>query len=47
MTLNILFLTITIARRQKSLEEALHQEMVEKLYEENKDRQYSTLYRYM
>lgn len=41
MTLNILFFTITIKKRKKSFEEARHQEMVEKLYEQHKDRQIS------
>lgn len=41
MTLNIFFLSITIKRREISLEEAIHQEQVEKLYEANKDRQIS------
>ncbi|WML59653.1 YrzI family small protein [Neobacillus sp. PS2-9] len=41
MTLNILFLTITINKRRMSLEEAAHQEMVDKLYEKNRDRQVS------
>lgn len=41
MTLNILFLTITIKKRKVSLEEAAHQEMVDKLYEKNRDRQVS------
>ncbi|MGG3469336.1 YrzI family small protein [Neobacillus pocheonensis] len=41
MTLNILFFSITIKKRNMSLEEAVHQEMVEKLYEQNKDRQIS------
>ncbi|MDQ0197209.1 YrzI family small protein [Neobacillus ginsengisoli] len=39
MTLNILFFSITIKKRLLSFEEAEHQEMVEKLYEQNKDRQ--------
>ncbi|MED3563197.1 MULTISPECIES: YrzI family small protein [Bacillus] len=39
MTLNILFLSITIKKRRISVEEAIHQEMVEKIYQENKDRQ--------
>ncbi|MDQ0197210.1 YrzI family small protein [Neobacillus ginsengisoli] len=39
MTMNILFFSITIKKRQLSLEDAAHQEMVEKLYEQNKDRQ--------
>ncbi|WP_404329356.1 YrzI family small protein [Mesobacillus maritimus] len=38
MTLNILFFTITIKKREISLEEAVHDEVVEKMYEENKDR---------
>jgi uncharacterized protein (TIGR02413 family) len=38
MTLNIFFLSITIKKRRISVEEAAHQEMVEKLYEQNKDR---------
>lgn len=41
MTLNILFFSITIKKRKISPEEAQHQEMVEKLYEQNKDRQIS------
>ncbi|WP_084288097.1 YrzI family small protein [Paucisalibacillus globulus] len=36
MTLNILFFTITIRKRETSLEEALHNESVQKIYEENK-----------
>jgi uncharacterized protein (TIGR02413 family) len=39
MTLNILFFSITFKRREVSLQEAVNQEMVEKLYEQNKDRQ--------
>ncbi|MCH6266467.1 MULTISPECIES: YrzI family small protein [Neobacillus] len=46
MTLNILFLTITISKRKESLDEALNQERINKLYEENKDRQIS-MYRVM
>lgn len=38
MTLNILFFTITIKRRQSTLEEALHNQMVEKIYQENQER---------
>lgn len=41
MTINILFLTITIRKRKKSVEDAFHQDLVEKLYEEHKDRQFS------
>jgi uncharacterized protein (TIGR02413 family) len=39
MTLNILFFTITINKRQMTLEEIRHNEMVEKMVEENKNRQ--------
>jgi uncharacterized protein (TIGR02413 family) len=38
MTLNILFFTITIKKRNISLDEAIHDQMVEKIYEDNKDR---------
>ncbi|WP_160721839.1 YrzI family small protein [Bacillus sp. USDA818B3_A] len=41
MTLNILFLTITIHKRKTSPQEAVHQEMVEKIYEQKNDRQIS------
>lgn len=40
MTLNILFFTITINKRNISAEDARHEEMVSKLYEQNKDRLY-------
>jgi uncharacterized protein (TIGR02413 family) len=46
MTLNIFFLTITISKRKVSIEEAVQQEMVNKIYEQNKDRQIS-MYRIM
>ncbi|MEH7109544.1 MULTISPECIES: YrzI family small protein [Bacillaceae] len=39
MTLNILFFSITIKKQAVNLDDAIHQEMVEKLYEEHKDRQ--------
>jgi uncharacterized protein (TIGR02413 family) len=41
MTLNFLFFTISIKKREMSVEEAVHQEMVKWLYEENKDRRIS------
>ncbi|MFJ7727029.1 YrzI family small protein [Neobacillus sp. NPDC097160] len=41
MTLNILFFSITIKKRNMSPEQAANQEMVEKLYEQNRDRQIS------
>jgi uncharacterized protein (TIGR02413 family) len=34
MTLNLLFITISVEKRDRSVEEAAHQEMVKKLYEE-------------
>lgn len=41
MTLNILFLTITIKKRNMTTEELIHKERVEQLFEEHKDRQCS------
>ena len=41
MTLNILFLSITIKKREMSIEEAAHQEQIKKIYEATKDRQIS------
>lgn len=41
MTLNILFFSITFKKREVSLEEAVNREMVEKLYDQYKDRQIS------
>jgi len=41
MTLNILFFSITFKKREVSLQEAVNQEMVEKLYDQNKDRHIS------
>ena len=41
MTLNLVFFSLTIKKREVNLKEAVHQEMVEKLYEQNKDRQIS------
>jgi len=41
MTLNIVFFSITIKKRHISLQEAANQETVERLYEQNKDRQIS------
>jgi uncharacterized protein (TIGR02413 family) len=46
MTLNIFFLTITISKRKVTIQDAMQQEMVNKLYEQNKDRQIS-MYRMM
>lgn len=39
MTLNILFFSITVKKRRESLHEAMRNEMVEKLYDQHKDRQ--------
>ncbi|QCR31964.1 YrzI family small protein [Lysinibacillus sp. SGAir0095] len=36
MTFNIFFLTITIRKREISLEEALHNENAKKIFEENR-----------
>ncbi|NHC39422.1 YrzI family small protein [Bacillus sp. MM2020_1] len=46
MTLNIFFISITFKKREVSLQEAVRQEMVENLYEQNKDRQIS-MHRFM
>jgi hypothetical protein len=39
MTLNIFFISITFNQHKESLQQAARNEMVEKLYEQNKDRQ--------
>lgn len=36
MTVNILFLTIMVKKREISIEEAIHQEVVENMYENTK-----------
>ncbi|WP_084028941.1 YrzI family small protein [Bacillus sp. J33] len=41
MTLNIFFLTITIKKRQLTAEDILHEEMVKKIQDQNRDRQFS------
>ncbi|MBL4953027.1 YrzI family small protein [Neobacillus sp. YIM B02564] len=46
MTINIAFLTITFKKRKRTMEEMLHQETIEQLYEQHKNRQFS-LYRIM
>jgi len=38
MTLNIMFFTITINKRKMSMEEIRHNEMIEKMIEENRSR---------
>lgn len=42
MTLNILFFSITVKKHKESLEEAIRNETVEKLYDQHKDRQITT-----
>ncbi|MGJ7909914.1 YrzI family small protein [Neobacillus sp. LXY-1] len=44
MTIHILFLTITITKRKKSLEQALHEQYTETLYEHHKDQLFSNHY---
>jgi uncharacterized protein (TIGR02413 family) len=39
MTLNILFFSITVNKREESLQEAIRNETIEKLYDQHKDRQ--------
>ncbi|WHY88524.1 YrzI family small protein [Neobacillus novalis] len=41
MTINILFLSITVKMRKINPEEAAHQNKVEKLYQKNRDQQIS------
>jgi uncharacterized protein (TIGR02413 family) len=36
MTLNILFFTITLKKRELTIEEEMHNQVVENLYEENR-----------
>ncbi|MBO0960953.1 YrzI family small protein [Neobacillus sp. MM2021_6] len=46
MTLNLIFFTISIKKRKISLEEAVQEEMVEMLYDQNKEKQMS-IHRFM
>ncbi|WHX99399.1 YrzI family small protein [Neobacillus sp. DY30] len=39
MTLNILFFSITVKKHEESLQEAIRNEQIEKLYDQHKDRQ--------
>jgi uncharacterized protein (TIGR02413 family) len=41
MTLNIFFISVTFKKRKESLQQAARNEMIEKLYEQNKARQLS------
>ncbi|GLY11125.1 YrzI family small protein [Bacillus badius] len=43
MTINLLFVIVTIKRRQKSVEDYFHNERVEKMYEEMKMKQQENL----
>lgn len=43
MTINLFFLTISISKRQKSIEEYVREERIYKHMEEMKDRQYSMM----
>ncbi|MDR4889033.1 YrzI family small protein [Bacillus timonensis] len=43
MTINLFFLTISISKREKSIEEYQREERVNKLMEEMKERQYSMM----
>lgn len=38
MTINMIFFSITLKKREISLEEELHNEQVERLYEKNRNR---------
>ncbi|CAN7312392.1 YrzI family small protein [Rossellomorea sp. LjRoot5] len=40
MTLNLLFITVTFNKKQETFEEASHNEMVSKSYEETKTKQH-------
>lgn len=41
MTLNILFLTVTIKKRHVSAEDIVREQMAKKIIEQNRDRQFS------
>jgi uncharacterized protein (TIGR02413 family) len=41
MTLNLFFISITLKKRKESLQQATRNEMIEKLFEQNKERQLS------
>ncbi|MFS0861649.1 YrzI family small protein [Fredinandcohnia sp. 179-A 10B2 NHS] len=41
MTINLFFITISIAKREMSIREIEHQQRTKKLLEEMKDRQFS------
>ncbi|KAF0825551.1 YrzI family small protein [Bacillus firmus] len=41
MTLNILFLTVTIKKRHVSAEDVVREQMAKEIIEQNRDRQFS------
>lgn len=41
MTLNILFLTVTIKKRQLSAEDVVREQLAKKIIDQNRDRQFS------
>lgn len=43
MTINLLFVIVTIKRRKKSVEDYFHDERVEKMYEEMKMKQHDNM----
>ncbi|MEH7379863.1 YrzI family small protein [Bacillus sp. JJ1533] len=43
MTINLFFLTISISKRQRSIEEYQREERIHRLMEEMKERQYSMM----
>ncbi|WP_442595094.1 YrzI family small protein [Neobacillus sp. D3-1R] len=44
MTLNILFLTVTIKKRSKNLNEYIHENKIARMEEENRNRIYQMLH---
>ncbi|WP_442595096.1 YrzI family small protein [Neobacillus sp. D3-1R] len=44
MTLNILFLTVTIKKRAKNLNDYIHENKIERMEEENRNRMYQILH---
>ena len=46
MTFNLFFITISIVKRDVTLEEVQNQQRVENMYQEMKDRQYTTYRQY-
>lgn len=44
MTLNLFFLTISVNKRKRTIEEIQHEQNVQKMYDEMKDRQITMFY---